>query len=236
MMSVTPLKPRSRWIVLGGFLATLATLATSHLWAQPAPSPGPAAQIEQGRAIYRSKGCYECHGLAAQGALGVAPALKPPRLTLEAFKAYVRKPSGQMPPYSAALLPNTEIEAVFSYLRSLPKTPGAAEIPLLAPYVAQPSRGARISGDLATGAGLYRQYCAACHGSAFEGGAGPSLRGEGARRSVEQIAVLIRDPPPSMPKLFPAPLSERDLGIVAAYVHSTSGGASTTGPGSSSRQ
>jgi mono/diheme cytochrome c family protein len=99
-----------------------------------------------GRELFRNKGCYECHGLAAQGAAGVGPALQPPRSNFSDFLAYVRRPAGQMPPYSARLLTASEAQAIYDHLRSLPKGRTAAEIPLLAPYVAIPpaSRTTRL--------------------------------------------------------------------------------------------
>ncbi len=95
------------------------------------------ADIERGHAAFLAKGCYECHGLAAKGAKGVAPPISPPPLPLEAFKAYVRKPAGQMPPYSAKLASDEELQGVYAYLKAMPAPPKAADIPLLKPYVAE---------------------------------------------------------------------------------------------------
>jgi mono/diheme cytochrome c family protein len=115
--------------------ACLLLVWMGDVLAQTSAPPRTAPELEQGRVIYRLQGCYECHGFAAQGAIGVAPALKPPRLTLEGFKAIVRKPGGIMPPYSVALVSDTDLELVFDYLQSLPRARRAADIPMLAPYV-----------------------------------------------------------------------------------------------------
>lgn len=37
----------------------------------------------------------------------------------------------------------------------------------------------------------YKQSCVACHGDQYQGGAGPSLKGVGDRRTKEQIADIV---------------------------------------------
>jgi mono/diheme cytochrome c family protein len=117
-------------------LAALSGALTVSVRAAPPAASTP--EIDQGRELFRAKGCYECHGLAAQGAMGVAPPLRPV-LPPEAFGAFVRNPSGQMPPYSAKVLPDAELMAIQAYLRSLPPTKSASQIPLLEPSVRKPA-------------------------------------------------------------------------------------------------
>ncbi len=74
--------------------------------------------------------------------------------------------------------------------------------------------------DAEHGKQIYLQNCAACHGAAGEGGAGPALKGEHTRKDREQAIAWIKDPQPPMPKLYPAPLSDKDVADVAAYVES----------------
>jgi mono/diheme cytochrome c family protein len=74
--------------------------------------------------------------------------------------------------------------------------------------------------DLDRGKQIYLQNCAACHGASGEGGVGPALKGEHTRKDREQAIAWIKDPQPPMPKLYPAPLSDRDVANVAAYVES----------------
>ena len=93
-----------------------------------------------------------------------------------------------------------------------------------APASASASVAAQVrsrAGDIAHGEIVFRENCAACHGaSGIEGGVGPSLRGEGRRMSFARTAAWIENPDPPMPKLFPSPLSEKDVADVAAYVQS----------------
>ncbi|MBV9276936.1 MAG: cytochrome c [Candidatus Eremiobacteraeota bacterium] len=64
------------------------------------------------------------------------------------------------------------------------------------------------------------QNCAACHGAAATGGVGPALRNEKSRKNFAQAIAWIKHPQPPMPKLYPSPLSEKDVRDVAAYVES----------------
>ena len=74
-------------------------------------------------------------------------------------------------------------------------------------------------GDPELGKTVFSANCAACHGAkGTEGGVGPSLRGENRRKNYEQTIAWIKNPQPPMPKLYPAPLSERNVEDVAAYV------------------
>jgi len=68
------------------------------------------------------------------------------------------------------------------------------------------------------GKAVFAQYCSACHGQAGEGGVGPALKGEAAKKNAEQVAAFIKNPKSPMPKLYPAPLSEQDVAEVAAFV------------------
>jgi mono/diheme cytochrome c family protein len=82
-----------------------------------------------------------------------------------------------------------------------------------------PASGA--AGDVAHGHEIFSANCAQCHGEhGTEGGVGPSLTNEKARKNSAQTIAWIKNPEPPMPKLFPSPLSEKDVADVAAYVQS----------------
>lgn len=75
------------------------------------------------------------------------------------------------------------------------------------------------AGDAARGKQIYDANCAACHGATgTEGGVGPSLKAERTRKNFLQTAAWVRNPRPPMPRLFPSPLSAKDVADVAAYV------------------
>ncbi len=73
--------------------------------------------------------------------------------------------------------------------------------------------------DVAHGAIVFKENCAACHGAdGTEGGVGPSLHAERTRKSLGRAIALIEDPDPPMPKLYPGTLDRKDVDDVAAYV------------------
>jgi ubiquinol-cytochrome c reductase cytochrome c subunit len=73
-------------------------------------------------------GCYECHGMVAQG--GTGPRLAPNPRTTESLITFLRKPVG-MPPYSAKVLSDADVGDIRAYLASLPAPPPVSSIPLL---------------------------------------------------------------------------------------------------------
>jgi alcohol dehydrogenase (cytochrome c) len=74
-------------------------------------------------------------------------------------------------------------------------------------------------GDADRGRVVFAANCSVCHGvNGVEGGVGPSLRGEHNRKNYDATIAWIKHPQPPMPKLYPVPLSERDVDDVAAFV------------------
>jgi ubiquinol-cytochrome c reductase cytochrome c subunit len=93
-----------------------------------ATNPNPTA----GKSLYIKYGCYECHGLQGQGSPATGPRLANPGLfPLAAFIAYVRKPTGEMPPYTNKVLRDEELSDIHAFLSSLPVSPKPDDIPLL---------------------------------------------------------------------------------------------------------
>ena len=85
-----------------------------------------------------------------------------------------------------------------------------------------PAGGAK--GDAAHGKSIFATNCASCHGATgTEGGVGPSLKNEKSRKNFDQTVAWIKNPQPPMPKLFPSPLSEKDVEDVAAFVQTIGG-------------
>lgn len=88
------------------------------------------ASVEKGQRLFVKVGCYECHGYQGQG--GVAgPRLAPRPIVLAALIAYVRHPTGQMPPYTAKVLSDADLADIHAFLSSIPAPPPAKSIPLL---------------------------------------------------------------------------------------------------------
>ena len=94
----------------------------------PAPPPGNAAN---GRKLFVSFGCYQCHGYEAQGAGATGPRLGPRPIAFAALLKYVRQPTNQMPPFTTKVVTDTELADIYAFLRSLPPARDVADIPLL---------------------------------------------------------------------------------------------------------
>jgi mono/diheme cytochrome c family protein len=90
-----------------------------------------SSNIENGKKLFTSYGCYECHGREGQGSPYSGARLAPHPIALRAFIAYVRQPAGQMPPYTAKVASESELADIWAFLNSLPPPPPAKSIPLL---------------------------------------------------------------------------------------------------------
>ena len=91
--------------------------------------PSPANETN-GKRLYTENGCYQCHGYVGQGG-GAGPRIAPWTIGAEALITYVRHPAGQMPPYTAKVLPDRDLNDIAAYLKSIPDAKKAKEIPLL---------------------------------------------------------------------------------------------------------
>jgi ubiquinol-cytochrome c reductase cytochrome c subunit len=95
-------------------------------------SPGtvPAGNAENGKRAYMNYYCYACHGTVGQGGRdGARIAPSPPALAT--ITRYVRKPSGQMPPYTSKVISDQELADIYAFLKTIPAPPPAKSIPLL---------------------------------------------------------------------------------------------------------
>src|SRR6185312_232360 len=81
----------------------------------------PAGNVENGKRLFVKAGCYECHGYAGQGGAGVR--LAPKVLPAAAFIAYVRHPTGVMPPYTIKVASDSKLADIRAYLTTIPEPP-----------------------------------------------------------------------------------------------------------------
>src|ERR1700689_1872008 len=103
-------------------LLLLMTMA-SALCAQ---TPG---NVQNGKKIFDSYGCYQCHGHDGHGGAGAR--LAPNPISFTAFSKYVRQPTGEMPPYTSKVVSDRELTDIYAFLQSLPQPPAAKNIPIL---------------------------------------------------------------------------------------------------------
>jgi ubiquinol-cytochrome c reductase cytochrome c subunit len=96
------------------------------------PAAASAQSAEKGKAAYVKHGCWQCHGLAAQGGIA-GPKLAPDPMPLVALTAFVRHTRGAMPPYQETILSSADLTDIHAWLQSLPRAQDYKSIPLLYP-------------------------------------------------------------------------------------------------------
>jgi len=84
----------------------------------------PADAIANGKRLYVTVGCFECHGRVGQGGAfnGPAPALAgflASKTALDLISA-IRKGPNDMPVYTEKVLSNQDLNNIVAYIRSLP--------------------------------------------------------------------------------------------------------------------
>lgn len=82
-----------------------------------------------GRKLFDSYGCYQCHDHDGHGGAGAR--LAPDPIPFAAFSKYVRQPAGEMPPYTKKVVSDQELADIYAYLQSIPAPPAAKNIPIL---------------------------------------------------------------------------------------------------------
>jgi mono/diheme cytochrome c family protein len=76
-----------------------------------------------GAALYKKNGCYECHVNDAQGG-PQGPRLGPNPIPYPRFQAYVRNPSGDMPPFTAKVISDQDLQSIYAFVsRGRPRRP-----------------------------------------------------------------------------------------------------------------
>jgi mono/diheme cytochrome c family protein len=111
-------RERSLPLVLALLLPVLAT-------GQSSPS-----SADNGKRLFQTKGCWECHGFAGQGGRDGAR-IGATSLTLQGVIRYVRRPTGAMPAFTDKVITDQELTDIYAYLKSLPPVKAAKDVPLL---------------------------------------------------------------------------------------------------------
>jgi mono/diheme cytochrome c family protein len=112
-------------------ILTLAALMLSIASASAQQASAPAGNIEHGKTLYQETGCYQCHGLAGQGAPMTGPRVSRTEFPFDGFVNQLRHPANQMPPYEAAVISDQDAADIYAYLRQMPAPPDPNSIPLL---------------------------------------------------------------------------------------------------------
>ena len=89
----------------------------------------PAGDAKHGKQLFESYGCYQCHGHDAHGGAGAR--LAPNPIPFAAFSRYVRRPTGEMPPYTAKVVSERDLDDIYAFLGTIPTPPPVKSIPIL---------------------------------------------------------------------------------------------------------
>jgi mono/diheme cytochrome c family protein len=87
-----------------------------------------SGDAKHGKELYLKYSCYSCHSFDGHGGAGAR--LVPMKLNAATFTAYIRNPR-QMPPYTEKTLPDKDAADIWAYVKTLPESPNAKDIPLL---------------------------------------------------------------------------------------------------------
>ena len=117
--------------IKGLALAVLLTGFGARASAQEAP----AGDAVKGRQLYIQVGCFTCHGRSGQGGAYnyTTPVLAKLVWPVEALRAFLRVGVNDMPAYAKEVLSDEQVGDIHAFLRSLPGSRSAADIPLLNP-------------------------------------------------------------------------------------------------------
>jgi mono/diheme cytochrome c family protein len=94
------------------------------------PSAAPAGNAENGKRLFVKNGCYQCHGREGQGSIVTGPRIAPDPVPFDVLSGYVRKPTGEMPPYTAKVVSDQELADIYAFLQSRPHPPAVKDVPL----------------------------------------------------------------------------------------------------------
>ena len=90
----------------------------------------PQGNAANGRKLFVSFGCYQCHGYEAQGG-SAGPRLAPRPIPYAQLMKYVRHPTNEMPPFTEKVVKDAELTDIYAFLRAQPAAPDVDKIPLL---------------------------------------------------------------------------------------------------------
>ena len=118
-------------VVLAGVAGVAVAAQAPAQQARPAAPAAPAGSADNGKKLFVSYGCYQCHGYEGQGSSATGPRLAPRPIAFAAVVRYVRAPTGQMPPYTDKVVSERDLADIYAYLQSRPAPKPVDSIPLL---------------------------------------------------------------------------------------------------------
>lgn len=113
-------------VFAAAFYFSAAHLGVANGGQESKTSGAPAGNAENGKRLFAKDGCYECHGREGQGSIMSGPRIAPDPPPFEVVSTYIRKPKGEMPPYTTKVLPDKDLADIYAFLQSRPKPPAKA--------------------------------------------------------------------------------------------------------------
>ena len=192
-------------------LASIAIAAVMIVGYSSAKAQGPrsnnsSGNIQNGKRLFASQNCTQCHGSEGQGgsAQVAGPRIGPPRLALPMFMSFVREPMKPMPPYSAKAISDADLTDVYAYLNSLPPAPAAETA---------------LPGNAENGKRVYiADGCYECHDREGQGGAGTGPRLAPNPIAFAAFTRQLRSPVNEMPPYTSKVLPEKELADIYAFL------------------
>ena len=111
------------------FLLLVAALTIHAQTAAPSKTEAPAGNAQNGKKLFESYGCYQCHDHDGHGGAGARIAPNP--IPFARFSQYVRRPSGEMPPYTVKVVSDPDLADIYAFLLTIPAPPPVKNIPQL---------------------------------------------------------------------------------------------------------
>lgn len=161
-----------------------------------------SGSVEEGKQMFAKAGCAACHGDRGQGT-NLAPQIAPPPLEPQPLIAYVRQPTGKMPPIPATTASDQQLTDIYAYLKSIAPPGSVVE---------------QLKGNLENGKKLFVAYgCYECHGRQAAGAAIAPRIGPPAL-SLSGVIRYVRTPTGQMPPYTAKVVSDQDLADIYAFL------------------
>jgi mono/diheme cytochrome c family protein len=108
-----------------------ATVLAAQAGVRAQTPVAPQGNAEKGKKLFVERGCWQCHGLAAQGGGIAGPRLAGRVPAWAGFSRSVRRPAEEMAPYTEKMLPDAELADIYAWLKAIPQPPPVSSIPQL---------------------------------------------------------------------------------------------------------
>ena len=128
--SLREIHSRSAFVLIAAVLLLASYRAGAQGQApRSSPDTAPAGNAENGKKLYNTIGCWQCHGYSGQGGDGTRIATNP--TPFPRFTKYIRAPGLDMPPYTAKVVSDAQLADIYAFLKTIPPPRDSKDIPLL---------------------------------------------------------------------------------------------------------